>query len=201
MIPWGWIVDETREAERIASWRHPENFIKSVIPQYRKNYWRDQTEWIEVWSEKGTVRGTLAPVLKKYGVTFRVMHGHGSATALHSVAEESMDGDKRMTVLYVGDWDPSGMHMSEVDLPGRIDRYGGDIELERVAIAEQDTRERTGAPLLRHDKAKDPRYRWFVERYGARCFELDALSPAILASAWRPKSCRGSTRRCMGSRR
>ena len=58
------------------------------------------------------MRGTLAPVMEKYGVTFRVMHGHGSATALHSVAEESQHGDKRMTVLYVGDWDPSGMHMS-----------------------------------------------------------------------------------------
>ena len=38
---------------------------------------------IEVWSEKGTVRGTLQPVLREFGVTFRVMHGYSSATTLH----------------------------------------------------------------------------------------------------------------------
>ena len=48
---------------------------------YRRDRWSDQPHWIEVWSEKGTVRGTLAPVLLDYGVTFRVMHGYGSTTA------------------------------------------------------------------------------------------------------------------------
>ena len=74
-----------------------------------------------MWSEKGTVRGTLAPVLNKYGVTFRVMHGYGSATALHAIAEASAVSDKPLTVLYVGDWDPSGLHMSEIDLPDRLE--------------------------------------------------------------------------------
>jgi hypothetical protein len=30
------------------------------------------------------------------------------------------------------------------------------------------------------DKRKDPRYRWFVQRRGRRCWELDALSPVVL---------------------
>jgi hypothetical protein len=30
------------------------------------------------------------------------------------------------------------------------------------------------------DKRKDPRYRWFVQRYGRRCWELDALDPNVL---------------------
>jgi hypothetical protein len=38
---------------------------------------------VEVWSEKGTVRGVLDPVLKEYGVGFRVMHGFGSATSVY----------------------------------------------------------------------------------------------------------------------
>ena len=45
-------------------------------------------------SEKGTVRGTLAPVLDTYGMTFRVMHGYGSATAVHDAAEQSTAADK-----------------------------------------------------------------------------------------------------------
>jgi hypothetical protein len=30
------------------------------------------------------------------------------------------------------------------------------------------------------DKRKDPRYRWFVERYGERCWEIDAMDPRDL---------------------
>ncbi len=124
-LDWDWVVDETREAERISTWQDVAAFGETVMRSYRKNYWAEQPEWIEVWSEKGTVRGTLAPVLNEYGITFRVMHGHGSATAVHAAAEESADSDKLLTVLYVGDWDPSGMHMSEIDLPERLERYGG----------------------------------------------------------------------------
>lgn len=29
-------------------------------------------------------------------------------------------------------------------------------------------------------KRRDSRYRWYVYRYGARCWELDALSPVVL---------------------
>lgn len=29
-------------------------------------------------------------------------------------------------------------------------------------------------------KARDPRYRWYVERYGVTCWELDAMDPRQL---------------------
>lgn len=123
----------TRQAERITTWDEPEEIIKAAVNGYRKNYWSTQPEWIEVWSEKGTIRGTLAPVLDKYGVTFRVMHGYGSATSVHGIAEETARSDKRLTVLYVGDWDASGMNMSAVDLPSRMARYEGDADCGSIA--------------------------------------------------------------------
>ena len=131
-IPWEWIVDETREAERISAWDNPQAYAHAVVKSYRRDYWSQQPTLIEVWSEKGTVRGTLAPILDKYGVTFRVMHGYGSATQVHQIAEETTKEEIR--VLYVGDWDPSGLHMSEVDLPRRLDEYGADVDLVRVAL-------------------------------------------------------------------
>lgn len=138
-----------------------------------------QPRRVEVWSEKGTVRGTLAPVLDEYGVTFRVMHGYGSATTVYGAAQESLSNDKPMCVLYVGDWDPSGMQMSEVDLPDRLQRYGGRCELARVALNAADVA--SGIPSFDADsKSGDPRHRWFTTRYGSRCWELDALSPVIL---------------------
>ena len=83
MIPWGWIVDETRELEQNPSWENPQEYARCVINSYRRDYWNQQPVRVECWSEKGTVRGVLQPILDKYGVGFRVMHGFGSATSVH----------------------------------------------------------------------------------------------------------------------
>ena len=126
------------------------------------------------------MRGTLAPVLDKYGVTFRVMHGYSSATVVNQVADATRDSENPLLVLYVGDWDPSGMHMSEVDLPKRLAEYGGSVEIQRVALNEEDIANRGLPSFDAITKTKDPRYKWFVRKYGHRCWELDALSPVVL---------------------
>lgn len=180
-IPWAWIVDETRRPESVSQWDDPASFIESACSQYRKDNWAEQPNRVEVWSEKGTVRGTLAPVLDKYGVTFRVMHGYASATAIHDIAEDTMCHDEPLIVLYVGDWDPSGMNMSQVDLPERLALYGANVEINRVALSHYDVRHGTELPSFEAaTKVGDSRYQWFVERYGHRCWELDALPPPVL---------------------
>ncbi len=96
-----------------------------------------------------------------------------------SAAKETRTTDKLLTILYVGDWDPSGLHMSEVDLTQRLLRYGGNVHVVRLALTKPDTR--SGLPSFKADtKRRDPRFRWFVDHYGSRCWELDALSPVIL---------------------
>jgi hypothetical protein len=173
-IPWEWIVDETRELERTPSWRNPEAYAHAVSRSYRRDFWAQQPVRVEVWSEKGTVRGVLAKVLQEYGVGFRLMHGFASATALYDVAQ-SCDV-RQLIVLYCGDWDPSGMFMSERDLPKRLDDYGGGhVEVLRVALTKPDLGSLPSFPAA--DKKSDNRYKWFVERYGHRCWELDAMDP------------------------
>jgi hypothetical protein len=158
IIPWDWIVDESRELERVASWDDPEQYARCVINGYRRDYWNQQSGRVEVWSEKGTIRGVLQPVLDEYGVGFRVMHGFGSATEVYNIAQD--DDGRPLTVLYVGDWDPSGLCMSEQDLPERLERYDGrHVELERIALVQSQL---AGLPSFSSaDKKKDPRYKWF----------------------------------------
>lgn len=174
-IPWAWVVDETREAERVNTWSNSDAIIRAAVTTYRRDYWQDQPYRVEVWSEKGTVRGTIAPVLDELGVTFRVMHGFASATTINTIADESTDDPRPFIALYVGDFDPSGMFMSEVDLPERMDRYGGEVTIERIALLPDDL---DGLPYFDVDsKSGDARYDWFRRRYGNRCWELDAMSP------------------------
>jgi hypothetical protein len=180
IIPWRWIVDEARQFERTPSWDDPRAFAQAAAAQYRLDNWKQQPERCEVWSEKGTVRGVLQPVLDAYGVGFRVMHGFASATVAHDIAA---DRDKRpLTAVYVGDWDPSGLYMSERDLPARLDEYGGDhVEVVRIALRRSQL---AGLPSFpASEKTKDPRYKWFIENFGDQCWEIDALDPNQLRAS------------------
>ena len=180
LVPWTWIVDETREAERVSQWHGLADYGETVLRAYRKDFWQHQPVHIEVWSEKGTVRGTLAPVLDEFAITFRVMHGFGGASAVYNIAQETNNADRPFLAFYVGDYDPSGMFMSERDLPERLERYGGDATIERLALTEDDILDPKLPGFPAEDKRRDPRYTWFTETYGDRCWELDALSPPIL---------------------
>lgn len=177
MIPWEWIVDETREMERAPTWANPEAYVRAVRRSYRRDFWAEQPHRVEVWSEKGTVRGVLKPVLDEYGVGFLPLHGFNSATMVNDAAQT---GDGRpLIVLYVGDYDPSGMFMSERDLPKRLSEYGGDhVVIRRVALLPDDLDDLPHFPAA--SKRKDPRYKWFRKHYGSRCWELDAMHPNAL---------------------
>jgi len=180
---WRWIVDENREAERLAQWDSPDERIRQAIQTYRRDNWQEQPLDIELWSEKGTVRGVCGPVIEEFGITFRVLHGFSSYTAVREVIEERRYADKPLIVLYVGGHDPSGRHMSDVDLPAPLTEYadGDDIKIElfRIALTEDDFLNHNGTEKLpgfpASDKAKDPRYPWFVKTHGHRCWELDAM--------------------------
>lgn len=173
-IPWEWIVDETREIERVSTWADPPAYARAVARSYRRDFWNQQPVRCEVWSEKGTVRGLLGPVLDNYAVGFRVLHGFSGATTVHDVAED--DDGRDLIVLYVGDFDPSGMYMSEEDLPNRLAKYDGEhVTLRRIALMPSHVRDLPSFPAS--DKKKDPRYKWFHANHGDWCWELDAMDP------------------------
>jgi hypothetical protein len=176
-IPWEWIVDETRAIERVGTWDDPAEYARATVRDYRRDFWNQQPHRVQVWSEKGTVRGVLQPVLDKYAVGFFPVHGFSSATAVHDVAED--DDGRPLHVLYVGDYDCSGMCMSEHDLPTRFAKYGGDhVKPKRIALTLKQATILPSFPAS--DKKTDKRYKWFVANYGKRCWELDAMDPNAL---------------------
>jgi hypothetical protein len=176
-IPWEWIVDETRELEQVSTWDNPADYMRCVAQSYRRDFWQQQPERVEVWSEKGTIRGVLQPVLEELGVGFRVLHGFASATAVNDVAQSN--DDRPLNILYVGDFDPSGMYMSACDIPERLERYGGDhVTIKRIALLRPDCVALGRKPAFNvKEKSKDPRASWFRKNYGQLCWEVDAMDP------------------------
>jgi len=114
------------------------------------------------------------------GVTFRVMHGYTSWTCLKDVADECLHSVKPLTVLYVGDYDPSGMGMSTDDLPTRLAELGAFPTIQRLAIDRTFATNAALPAFAADEKRHDPRYAWFVAQYGAQCWELDAMAPPDL---------------------
>jgi hypothetical protein len=185
VLDWTRIVDGSREVSRTYRWSDPDAIIRAAVDGYRRDYWQEQPVTVEVWSEKSTVHGVIAPVLSEYGVAFQVMKGFGSFTAVRQAADRSADAqDGRPCVaLYLGDWDPSGLYMSEIDLPARLARYGGDWTLERIALVRDDLES------IKHfdaqTKRADNRFSWYVANTTAdpaKAWELDAMDPNELRS-------------------
>ena len=180
VLDWTRIVDGSRSAVRPVLWNDPDERINYAVRTYRRDNWQDQPFHVELWSEKSTVQGVLGPVLDYYGVTFRVMKGFGSHTVVRQAAEDSIDApdDKPCIALYVGDWDPSGLFMSQVDLPARLARYGGEWTLERIALVAEDL---PGTPHFDSaTKKEDARYTWYLQNTPLdphKAWELDAMDP------------------------
>jgi hypothetical protein len=42
IIPWEWIVDETRELERVSTWANPAAYARAVARSYRRDFWDQQ---------------------------------------------------------------------------------------------------------------------------------------------------------------
>jgi hypothetical protein len=73
--------------------------------------------------------------------------------------------------------------MSEVDLPRRLLEYGTRVEIVRVALTHDHVANRGLPSFEASTKRQDPRWHWYVRRYGRLCWELDALSPVVLREA------------------
>jgi hypothetical protein len=174
-IPHDWIVDETREGEMVNVFTDGAEYADVVKVGYRRDYWQTQPNHCEVWSEKGTVKGSIRPVADELGITVRVCHGFGS-TGMEGQVGNIFEGIRKdITVFYVGDHDPSG-HVIERDIHRRAEIASGkSFDMIRLAIHAEDIRLFNLPP--QRIKESDSRSRGFKDRFGehAETVELDAL--------------------------
>jgi hypothetical protein len=179
LIPWWWIVDETRELEIGTSYASRRSAYETLLYNYAHPLWLSQPYDAEIWSEKGTVRGLIKEILDEYRLGFRVFHGYTSATSIYEIATEI---DRPLVALYVGDHDPSGCDMRESDIPKRLEKYGAEndskVDFRVIALTLDQVREHN-LPSIQA-KPKDPRYSEYKKKHGTACWELDALDPRTL---------------------
>jgi hypothetical protein len=180
-INFDWIVDRSRQNYAPATWSNLREFGDAVLASYRRDNWQDQANYLEVWTEKDAIIGSIQSITDQWAVTIRALRGFNSTTGANSTAEHfwaKNEEGKAIEVFYLGDFDPSGTAI-EGDVARRVRAYNsGLFKMKRLAIHKADITEFRLPPL--RVKAADPRASEFIRRHGTQAVELDALPPTEL---------------------
>ena len=174
------IVDRTRQPIKDGSWPTTKDFFSTVKTSYRRELLKDQDKHIEVWIEKDALAGVLEPVTNKYDVYLQVCRGYPSLSSLYQADVRMRNSGKSPTILYFGDFDPSGKDISRSIGDSFMDVFFSPVVLHEIALTREDIDNYKLPPSPA--KSSDSRYRDFVARNGNVSVELDALPPDVLVA-------------------
>jgi hypothetical protein len=175
ILGWDAVIDPGRRA--FIHWAH-ESLAECIRLNsraiYRAPIWRGQPRRLEVWVEKDGLAEFADRVVRPYRVPVHVAKGYGSATVIKEAAERYGRG-VGWTLLYAGDFDPSGLDIQR-SLRDTLREHGARPEIVRVGLTLEDTRDLPAAAALPL-KRDDSRTAGFVEMYGPtqRGYEIEAL--------------------------
>ena len=125
IVDWDAIEDRLRKPSRPAAFDGPQDIIDAAVRQYRKDRQEGQDTHIEVWVEKDALSGVLKRITQKYGISIMVNRGYSSASAMFDSYERFVDAfraGQKVKILYLGDFDPSGVDMIR-DIKDRVDEF------------------------------------------------------------------------------
>lgn len=182
IIPWEWIEDRLRRPRKVSMWADLADFSDAAARAYRRDVWATQSVCVEVWLEKDALSGIFEDTLEPYGVTLNVGRGFDGWSSIRNAAERYAARDEDgldVTVLYFGDFDPSGEDMVR-SLRDRLAYFDSRPEIIKCALTMNDI-ERYNLPP---DFAKktDSRAAKFIAQHGDVSVELDALPADVLIS-------------------
>lgn len=125
IVDWNAIEDRLRKPSTPSSWESPMALLIAAANQFALPRMKGQGTYIEVWVEKDALSGVLERVTAPYHIPIMVNRGYSSASAMHDAYERFMSQikypgtAKKIRILYLGDFDPSGIDMLR-DVEGRI---------------------------------------------------------------------------------
>lgn len=177
LIPWEWIEDRLRRPRTVSMWGDLADFADTARQSYRRDVWATQGHFIETWLEKDALSGIFEDVLSEYGVTLNVGRGYDGWDSIHNAAVRYGGWGGPVTILYFGDFDPSGEDMAR-SLGQRLGELGETPEIIKCALTKGDI-ERYSLPAD-FAKVTDTRRASFVAKWGDMSVELDALPIDVL---------------------
>jgi hypothetical protein len=182
LVDWDAIEDRTREVHFHQFWESPSGIITDDAETYREDLWSEQRCRPEVWIEKEALIGIIEGICTEFRVPYFATHGNNSHTLQYQAGKRFaryLDLGRIPLVLLLTDHDPKGVDM-ERDVRERLALYArADIEVRRLALTTDQAR-RLPPNFAKED---DSSFAAYVRQFGTKeCWELDALSPTVIAN-------------------
>lgn len=186
VISWDAITDRTRERGGRTQWGSPQEIINSAARGYHIDWWMDQDQRVEVWVEKDALVDIVENACFPYDVGFLSCRGYVSQSEMHKSAMRFVDNyndhDATTVILHCGDHDPSGIDMTR-DIRERLALFCEHHNAEppkviRIALNMDQVKQYNPPP--NPAKITDSRSDSYIEKFGKKSWELDALEPKVL---------------------
>ncbi len=189
-IPFEAIEDETRPVIIWNTHRSVQSFIKEQTQDFLCNYWRDlmqsQPNWIELLVEKNTVARDLEKIAAKYTIPMTSGRGYASLPPRKAMVDRfHASGKEKLIIVAATDMDPEGQDIPNAFGLSLRDDFG--LSPDQLVIVKAVLTHKQTQELQLHEgqfaKTKGRRYKRFVEAYGNRCWELEAVDTEFLQQA------------------
>lgn len=181
LIDWNMIEDRIRKPYLGYAVNSIQEAIEDTVNYYKLNRQKGQEYCIEIWTEKDAVSNILKRNSSYFHVNLMVNRGYSSCSAMYEAYNRVINANEKTIILYVGDYDPSGLDMLR-DIKERLEKFGcieeESFEIIHVALTKEQIDKYNPPP--NPAKITDPRARWYINKFGSNSWELDALKPEIL---------------------
>jgi hypothetical protein len=144
LIDWEAITDRTRNLRKESHWTDPGDIIKSAASSFHLDRWKGQKTRVECFIEKDALIGILEAVCPRNDVPYFSCRGYTSLSEMWVAAQRIgkwIRAGTNVTVLHLGDHDPSGVDMSR-DIEERVKTFlRTDHINDRVAFLQNEIKE------------------------------------------------------------
>lgn len=185
LIDWAAIEDRTRNLRGVGHWEDPSQIIDAVAAQFRIDKWTNQPNRAEVWVEKDALIGVIERVCEQYDTNYFACRGYVSQSEMYDAAKRLasyIEADQEVTLIHLGDHDPSGIDMTR-DIRARLEMFLGEdawrLSVKRIALNYNQVEQYNPPP--NPAKTTDSRFERYLEEYGDESWELDALEPRVIS--------------------
>lgn len=179
-IDWDMIEDRGRGVETWLIQESQRHAAHNLDMRFGLDYWERQDVYVEVWVEKDALSSVVERACRPFRVPYLACKGYVSSSEAYRAGKrfEAM-GDRRKIIIHLGDHDPSGLDMTR-DNRERVQMFSRDphIEVHRIALNMDQVEEHRPPPNFA--KMTDSRIGGYLQRYGNKSWELDALEPSII---------------------
>ncbi len=180
LVDWDAIEDRGRTPTVWKSHETIQDCVQEAARGFTLPRWKDQPRYVELWCEKQALSSVIEPICSELFANFMVNKGYSSSSAMYEARNritENADG-RDTTILYLGDFDPSGEDMVR-DIRDRLDVFQtADVEVIKLALNPDQIKKWKLPP--NPAKLSDSRSGRFIDRHGSKSYEVDAIPPKDL---------------------